>query len=58
MNPPPEISPWDNFILDPLDTRFDLRYTPDHNLHPSIAIVKNIEAFFINQASFELSLVS
>jgi len=56
MNPPPEISPWDNFILDPLDTRFDLRYTPDHNLHPSIAIVKNIEAFFINQASFELSI--
>jgi len=56
MNPPPEISPWDNFILDPLDTRLELRYTPDHNLHPSIAIVKNIEAFFTNQAGFELSI--
>lgn len=55
MNPPEDVSPWDNFILDPLDSQIDLVHTPENSQPLAIAVVKNFEAFLTSKNKVLLS---
>jgi SAM-dependent methyltransferase/glycosyltransferase involved in cell wall biosynthesis len=54
MNPPENVSPWDNFMLDPLNLQIDLVYTPEDNLPLTIAVIKNFEAFLTSKSTVSL----